>query len=410
MDSTITENEAPSTAGMTSMADLLAGVSDDSFVSALASAKVGDEVDFGNLQDGEPPTEEDAADPSFGSAQNLLQTDEAPTPEPTPEPTQEQPKGKPEPVNFANLRKAREAAEKERDSLREERDALLSKANEADLTRAEKEKLAQDLDQARRELEEKSLAVERINARETPEYKSTMNLYQTGWKKLNEIVASEALRDAGLVINPQLLLQNDKDAINQTMRALHESGNYAETQELASTLQAMNVWRVDLQSIEQKALEKAEQWRNNRDSQFAQTLEKAQEELSRDVPYMNFKSAAFISLPDDQKEVIRSVHNEASTGVKRVLDSVNNPEVLTSMAYRSAVVLQAQAMELTQLKQALPAREAEIAKLQKELSAYKRAAGESLPNGNVAPTVKNDRNRTREDEFQELMGALKSMQ
>ena len=376
--------------------DFLADVSDETFVATIAAGKTGQDL----------PEDLDQTD----TPSPLESKEEAPPPpvssekkDPLPE------KSKGEPLNFANLRKAREAAEQERDQLREERDALLEKAREADLTKAEKAQLAQDLEVTRKELAEKSDAIARVSARETPEYKKTYNLYQEGWKQLNEVVNSEALQDAGVTISATALLQNDKKAINSAMKALQESGDYAAANELQQTLSAMNVWKSDLHQIEQSSLAKAQAWKQNKEIQMSQSLQRAQQELSQEVPYMNFQSSAFLGLPADQQEVIKQVHADAALGVSHVLEAAADPARLTNMAYRNAVVVRAQAMELEGLKQALPAKDAEIADLQKQLKAYQKAAGSSMPNGSTATSNRSSKPANAEEEFEELMAALRTM-
>jgi hypothetical protein len=381
--------------------DFLADVSDESFVAAISAAKTGREA----------PTDSDLADSQsiLDSAKDIQQNKDTPSPTQAEKRDTFSEKSKGEPVNFANLRKAREAAEQERDQLREERDSLLEKAREADLTKAEKAQLAQDLEATRKELAEKSDAIARVSSRETPEYKKTYNLYQEGWKQLNEVVNSEALQDAGVTISATALLQNDKKAINSAMKALQESGDYAAANELQQTLSAMNVWKSDLHQIEQSSLAKAQAWKQNKEIQMSQSLQRAQQELSQEVPYMNFQSSAFLGLPADQQEVIKQVHADAALGVSHVLEAAADPARLTNMAYRNAVVVRAQAMELEGLKQALPAKDAEIADLQKQLKAYQKAAGSSMPNGSTATSNRSSKPANAEEEFEELMAALRTM-
>lgn len=375
--------------------DFLADVSDETFVATISAGKTGQDL---------------PEDPELTDVQSPLDSAEAPPPHTQAEkkdPLPEKTKG--EPLNFANLRKAREAAEQERDQLREERDALLEKAREADLTKAEKAQLAQDLEATRKELAEKSDAIARVSARETPEYKKTYNLYQEGWKQLNEVVNSEALQEAGVTISATALLQNDKKAINSAMRALQESGDYAAANDLQQTLSAMNVWKSDLHQIEQSSLAKAQAWKQNKEVQMSQSLQQAQRELSQDVPYMDFQSSAFLALPTEQQQVIKQVHADAATGVSHVLEAASDPGKLTNMAYRNAVIVRAQAMELEGLKQALPAKDAEIAKLQKELKAYQKAAGSSMPTGSNSSSTRSSKPTNAEEEYEELMAALRSM-
>jgi hypothetical protein len=370
--------------------NFLDDVSDESLVAQISSAKTGMDI------------------PS----------DLAPEPTPDAPPTPEAPnkgigspeKAKPEPLNFANLRKAREAAERERDQLREERDSLLQRAQEADLTKAEKAQLAQDLEAARKELSEKTEAITRVSARETPEYKQVYNLYQEGWKQLNEIVASDAIKESGVNVSAAALLQNNREAINGTIRALQESGDYASANDLQQTLSAMNVWKADLQKIEQSSISKAQEWQKNRDGQILQSVSKAQMELAQEVPYMDFRSSAFLALPEAQQQVIKQVHEEATQGVRQVLQSANDFNQLSNLAYRNSVIVRAQALELEGLKQDLPAKEAEISRLQKELAAYQKAAGSAMPSGSNRTTIKNSGgNIDAEEEYEELMAALRSM-
>ena len=142
---------------------------------------------------------------------------------------------------------------------------------------------------------------------------------------------------------------------------------------------------------------------------MSQSLQRAQQELSQEVPYMNFQSSAFLGLPADQQEVIKQVHADAALGVSHVLEAAADPAKLTNMAYRNAVVVRAQAMELEGLKQALPAKDAEIADLQKQLKAYQKAAGSSMPTGSTATSNRSSAPANAEEEFEELMAALRTM-
>jgi hypothetical protein len=370
--------------------NFLDDVSDESLVAQISSAKTGMDIpsDLAPEPTPEAPPTPEAQNKGIGSPE----------------------KTKAEPLNFANLRKAREAAERERDQLREERDSLLQRAQEADLTKAEKAQLAQDLDAARKELSEKTEAITRVSARETPEYKQVYNLYQEGWKQLNEIVASDAIKESGVNVSAAALLQNNREAINGTIRALQESGDYASANDLQQTLSAMNVWKADLQKIEQSSISKAQEWQKNRDGQILQSVSKAQMELAQEVPYMDFRSSAFLALPEAQQQVIKQVHEEATQGVRQVLQSANDFGQLSNLAYRNSVIVRAQALELEGLKQDLPAKEAEISRLQKELAAYQKAAGSAMPSGSNRTTIKNSGgNIDAEEEYEELMAALRSM-
>jgi hypothetical protein len=370
--------------------NFLDDVSDESLVAQISSAKTGMDIpsDLAPEPTPETPPTPEAQNKGIGSPE----------------------KAKPEPLNFANLRKARESAERERDQLREERDSLLQRAQEADLTKAEKAQLAQDLDAARKELSEKTEAITRVSARETPEYKQVYNLYQEGWKQLNEIVASDAIKESGVNVSAAALLQNNREAINGTIRALQESGDYASANDLQQTLSAMNVWKADLQKIEQSSVSKAQEWQKNRDGQILQSVSKAQMELAQEVPYMDFRSSAFLALPEAQQQVIKQVHEEATQGVRQVLQSANDFGQLSNLAYRNSVIVRAQALELEGLKQDLPAKEAEISRLQKELAAYQKAAGSAMPSGSNRTTIKNSGgNVDAEEEYEELMAALRSM-
>ena len=142
---------------------------------------------------------------------------------------------------------------------------------------------------------------------------------------------------------------------------------------------------------------------------MSQSLQRAQQELSQEVPYMNFQSSAFLALPADQQEVIKQVHADAALGVSHVLEAASDPAKLTNMAYRNAVVVRAQAMELEGLKQALPAKDAEIADLQKQLKAYQKAAGSSMPTGSTATSNRSSKPANAEEEYEELMAALRTM-
>jgi hypothetical protein len=370
--------------------NFLDDVSDESLVAQISSAKTGMDIpsDLAPEPTPDAPPTPEAQNKGIGSPE----------------------KTKAEPLNFANLRKAREAAERERDQLREERDSLLQRAQEADLTKAEKAQLAQDLDAARKELSEKTEAITRVSARETPEYKQVYNLYQEGWKQLNEIVASDAIKESGVNVSAAALLQNNREAINGTIRALQESGDYASANDLQQTLSAMNVWKADLQKIEQSSVSKAQEWQKNRDGQILQSVSKAQMELAQEVPYMDFRSSAFLALPEAQQQVIKQVHEEATQGVRQVLQSANDFNQLSNLAYRNSVIVRAQALELEGLKQDLPAKEAEISRLQKELAAYQKAAGSAMPSGSNRTTIKNSGgNIDAEEEYEELMAALRSM-
>jgi hypothetical protein len=381
--------------------DFLADVSDESFVAAISAARTGQD----------PPSDLDVSDPSsiLDQAKNVQDRRDTPSPEAQNKGIGSPEKAKAEPLNFANLRKAREAAERERDQLREERDSLLQRAQEADLTKAEKAQLAQDLESARKELSEKSEAITRVSARETPEYKQVYNLYQEGWKQLNEIVASDAIKESGVNVSAAALLQNNREAINGTIRALQESGDYASANDLQQTLSAMNVWKADLQKIEQSSVSKAQEWQKNRDGQILQSVSKAQMELAQEVPYMDFRSSAFLTLPEAQQQVIKQVHEEATQGVRQVLQSANDFGQLSNLAYRNSVIVRAQALELEGLKQDLPAKEAEITRLQKELAAYQKAAGSSMPNGSNSTSNRSSRPTNADEEFEELMAAIQTL-
>ena len=132
-------------------------------------------------------------------------------------------------------------------------------------------------------------------------------------------------------------------------------------------------------------------------------------ELAQEVPYMDFKSSAFLGLPDAQQQVIKQVHEEATQGVRQVLQSANDFGQLSNLAYRNSVIVRAQALELEGLKQDLPAKEAEITRLQKELAAYQKAAGSSMPNGSNSTSNRSSRPTNADEEFEELMAAIQTL-
>jgi hypothetical protein len=61
------------------------------------------------------------------------------------------------------------------------------------------------------------------------------------------------------------------------------------------------------------------------------------------------------------------------------------------------------------LKQDLPAKEAEITRLQKELAAYQKAAGSSMPNGSNSTSNRSSRPTNVDEEFEELMAAIQTL-
>jgi hypothetical protein len=73
------------------------------------------------------------------------------------------------------------------------------------------------------------------------------------------------------------------------------------------------------------------------------------------------------------------------------------------------VIVRAQALELEGLKQDLPAKEAEITRLQKELAAYQKAAGSSMPNGSNSTSNRSSRPTNADEEFEELMAAIQTL-
>ena len=91
------------------------------------------------------------------------------------------------------------------------------------------------------------------------------------------------------------------------------------------------------------------------------------------------------------------------------LQSANDFGQLSNLAYRNSVIVRAQALELEGLKQDLPAKEAEITRLQKELAAYQKAAGSSMPNGSNSTSNRSSRPTNADEEFEELMAAIQTL-
>jgi hypothetical protein len=318
------------------------------------------------------------ADPSSAPAAAPVQT---------PAPTDTKPEG----TNFRELRKAREAAEKEREQFRTERDALAAKL--ADLEpraknyEVERETLTQQLQELTQAHTDAQTQVWRVDARQKPEWQEKATSIKTAAATVQEIMALPAVREAGLNHSVATLLDpnpQSRAALNETIRALNESGHFAEAQDLIDSHRAVNTWRGELRKIEEGAAEEAKAWQTNRETTAMGVVRGVREQIAQANPIHDTRSPEFLALPKEQQEFLVSQHTAAEAAAREVLTRTTRPDMLVADAYRTQleVLLSRHALQSTSTQ--LSAAQKELTEIKAKLAAYEKAAGGGVGGGSTS--------------------------
>lgn len=331
----------------------------------------------------------DAID-QFLASQMAKPKEETPsTPSPTTPTTPDTP-AKPEAVNMRKLRELREAAEKERDQLKTEREELAAKL--ADLEpraknyEAEKAALEARLAETEKAAAEAQAAVWRQNARERPEWRQTAEKIHGAAAQIEEMLKLPALAESGLRVSPAILLDpNARQALNETVRLLNESGHYAEATLLVQQHIEVNKMRGTLREIEQATAAEAEQWTKNAEAAELDVLRRTREELAGSNPVFDVRSSAFTSLPKEQQEFLASQMAAAETAAREMRALAGRPEAILAAGYKTHLALRLAQQSGAGLQAQLASATKELGELKARLAAYEKAAGGGAPTGATKP-------------------------
>lgn len=304
----------------------------------------------------------------------------APTPTtpatPTPAPTDSKPEG----VNMRKLRELREAAEKEREQYKAERDSLAAKL--ADLEpRAksyenEKERLERELVEKDELARTAQMAAWRVSARERGDWKEKAEAIRGAAGAVEQILALPELKEAG--VQPpvvSLLDPNGRAALNDVIRVLNENGRYAEAQEVIDSHRAVNAWRGELRRIEEQAAEEATAWTTKREEAASGVVRSVREQLAAANPIHDTRSPEFLALPEEQRQFLTGQHAAAEQAAREVLGRVTRPQELVAETYRTQLGLRLFQQANAGLGSQLAAAQKELADVKARLEAYEKAAG-----------------------------------
>ena len=299
------------------------------------------------------------------------------------------PEGRPEGVNMRKLREAREAAEKERDQFRTEREALAAKLADleprAKTYEAERETLAKQIEEKDKALAEAQAAAWRVDARTKPEWQEKATAIRSTAEGLQKILELPVLRDAGIGHSVATLLDPNpqaRPAINEVIRALNESGHYTEAAEILQANLAVNNLRADIRRIEEGAAKEAEAWLSRSDETAMGVVRGVRESLAAANPIFDPRSPEFLSLAPEQQKVLEDHHVAAAARARAALDMARRPDQLVAEAYKAQLSLglmqqreQALSAQMAQAQTREQAVQKELADLKARLATYERAAG-----------------------------------
>lgn len=312
-------------------------------------------------------------------AKQTLETPPAPvTPVEVVEPPA--PAGKPEGVNFRQLREARGAAERERDQLKTERDALAAKLADLEPRAAgyetERADLTRQLEEIKAAHTDAQAAVRRLDARRTPEWEEKAQMIRTAAESVKAILDMPAVKEAGVMHDVGTLLNpSARAALNETIRVLQENGHYAEAQELIDSNRAVNAWRGELRRIEDGAAEEAKTWQANREASAMGVVRSVREQIAQANPIHNVRSPEFMALGKEQQDFLLAQHTAAEAAARAVLDHTTKPEALVAQTYRDKLAFNLMNQHAQGQAHQLAAAQKELAEVKARLATYEKAAG-----------------------------------
>lgn len=291
---------------------------------------------------------------------------------------------KPEGVNMRKLRELRETAEKEREQFRVERDALAAKVAEleprAKTYETERETLQRQLEEREKAIAEAQAAAWRSNAREHPEWKKNAEAIRTVAAEVKNIMELPELREAGIGFPVEVVLNpGNREALNQTIKALNESGRFAEAADLMESFRAVNIHRAELRRVESESAAEAETWAKNREGATGGLIRTVRAGLAADNPVHDTKSAEFLAMPKENQEFLMAQHAEAEAVARRL--GAEKPDVVVAEAYKSALALRLTQAALKGWQASGEATQREVAELRAKLAAYEKAAGGGVGGG-----------------------------
>jgi hypothetical protein len=342
----------------------------------LMKQAIGEQVEIPGRRE-EPSTPVTTPDPT------------APTPTSTPTPT---PTSTPEPVrpaegvNMRKLRELREAAERERDQYKAEREELARKL--ADLEprakqfETESERLARELEERQTALQEAQAQAWRVSAREKPEWKEKATAIHTAAAEVQKIMEMPEIKEAGLSHSVATLLDpSARSALNDVIRVLNEAGRYAEAQEVIDSHRAVNAWRGELRRIEESAAAEATTWQTKRDEAAGTVVREVRAQLASANPVHDTRSPEFLALPKEQQDFLLAQHAAAEQAAREVLSRTTRPQELVGETYKNQLALRLFQQANTGLGTQLAAAQKEVADLKARLEMYEKAAGGSAVGG-----------------------------
>lgn len=299
---------------------------------------------------------------------------------PTPTPVPATPDGKPEGVNMRKLRELREAAEREREQYKAERDALAQKL--ADLEpraksfESEKERLARELEEKEEAFKHVQATAGRAAARERADWKEKADAIRGAAQSVQQILEMPELQEVGIKHSVVSILDpSSRQALNEVIRVLNDNGRYAEAQEVIDSHRAVNAWRGELKRIEDLAAEEATAWQTRREETALGVVRGVREQLAAANPVHDTRSPEFLALPQEQRDFLVSQHAAAEAAAREVLGRVTRPQELVAETYKTQLGLRLFQQANTGLSSQLTAAQKELAEVKARLESYEKAAG-----------------------------------
>lgn len=299
---------------------------------------------------------------------------------------------KPEGVNMRKLRELREVAERERDQFKLEREELAAKLAELEPRakgyETEREQLRQQLEEKEQAHAEAQAMAWRVDARTKPEWQEKAQAIRNAAESVNAILALPAVREAGITHGALTLLDpSARAALNDTIRALNDSGHFAEAQDLIDSHRAVNAWRGELRKIEEGAAVEAQAWQTRQEETAASVVRSVRDGMAQANPIHSSRSPEFLALPKEQQDYLTAQHAAAEEAARASLARLNRPEAVVAETYRTQLQLRLYHQANGGLVSQLTAAQKEVADLKSRLAGYEKAAGGGSPSGGAAPRV-----------------------
>lgn len=273
------------------------------------------------------------------------------------------------PLNFVELRKAREAAEKKVDELTKElEEARKAKSPAED---PERQTLAAKLAAAEKEKAELADTVSRVAVRKTKEFVEKEELISEAEKDIKAALEHPSVKDVlGRVTSKDMA---DPKKYNEVMRALTDAGEYAAVKELDTALNVSRLWKSELAAMEEASRQKQEQWTKNKLESAKTQLGQTRANLINVNPALVPGSPEFLKHPPEVQKVIATAHEQAE---QVALDfQSKSPEEQLNHLYAATLSANLNLSQRNALDADSKGLQTKVAELEARLRAYEGTSG-----------------------------------